>query len=59
MIHVTCAVHVLRRVEEEVTSKFNAMDKVISSIKTAPSCLLVFKAEISNMANIVAIITKC
>jgi len=33
MIHVTCVVHGLHRMAEEVRSQFNVVDKVISIIK--------------------------
>lgn len=53
MIHVTCVVHGLHRVAEEVRSQFNAVDKVISSLKKvfrkAPSRLLLFKTEAPNL----------
>lgn len=53
MIHVTCVVHGLHRVAEEVRSKFHVVDKVISSVKKifrkTPSRLLVFKSEAPNL----------
>lgn len=53
MIHVTCVVHGLHRVAEEVRSQFPVVDKVISSVKKifrkAPSRLLVFKTEAPNI----------
>ncbi|XP_025198504.1 uncharacterized protein LOC112603549 [Melanaphis sacchari] len=53
MIHVTCVVHGLHRVAEEVRSQFHVVDKVISSVKKifrkAPSRLLVFKSEAPNL----------
>jgi len=33
MIHVTCVVHGLHRVAEEVRSQFITVDKIISSVK--------------------------
>jgi hypothetical protein len=53
MIHVTCVVHGLHRVAEEVRNQFHIVDKVISSVKKifrkAPSRLLVFKSEAPNL----------
>lgn len=53
IIHVTCVVHGLHRVAEEVRSQFHAVDEVVSSVKRvfkkAPSRLLVFKTEAPNL----------
>jgi len=54
MIHVTCAVHGLHRVAEEVRGQFSTVDKIISSVKKifrkAPSRLLLFKTEAPNIS---------
>ncbi|KAL4132025.1 hypothetical protein QTP88_009246 [Uroleucon formosanum] len=54
MIHVTCAVHGLHRVEEEVRGQFSTVVKIISSVKKifrkAPSRLLLFKTEAPNIS---------
>lgn len=53
MIHVTYVIHGLHKVAEKVRNTFYVVDKVISSIKSvfrkAPSRLLVFKTEASNL----------
>ncbi|XP_025418574.1 uncharacterized protein LOC112689205 isoform X2 [Sipha flava] len=53
MIHVTCAVHGLHRVAEEVRGQFSTVDKIISCVKIifrkAPSRLLLFKTEAPNI----------
>lgn len=33
MIYVTCAVHGLHRIAEEIRAQFNTVDKIISSVK--------------------------
>jgi hypothetical protein len=50
MLHVTCAVHGLHRVAEQVRHHFSTVDKLISSVKQvfkkAPSWLQLFKNEL-------------
>jgi len=54
MIHVTCVVHELHRVAEEIRSQFMTVDKIISSVKRIfikdPSRLLLFKTEVLNLS---------
>jgi len=54
MVHVTCLAHAHHRVAETIREKFNNVDELVSNVKKvflkAPSCLEIFKIEVSGIS---------